>query len=102
MKAVLLTGAGGIDKLELTEIPDPILDNPELILVRLHGAGINPVDYKLRKAGGFYPNRIPLILGCDGAGVVVGCEKAVVFILPQLKRSVRLFAQTALVNSVVR
>ncbi len=70
MKAVLLTGAGGIDKLELTEIPDPILDNPELILVRLHGAGINPVDYKLRKAGGFYPNRLPLILGCDGAGVV--------------------------------
>jgi len=70
MKAVLLTGAGGIDKLELTEVPDPILENPEDILVRLHAAGINPVDYKLRRAGGFYPNRLPLILGCDGAGVV--------------------------------
>jgi NADPH2:quinone reductase len=70
MKAVLLTGAGGIDKLELTEVPDPVLENPEEILVRLHAAGINPVDYKLRRAGGFYPNRLPLILGCDGAGVV--------------------------------
>ena len=35
MRAVLLTGAGGIDKLELTEVPDPVLENPEDILVRL-------------------------------------------------------------------
>jgi len=77
MKAVLLTGAGGIDKLELTEVPDPILDDPELILVRLHAAGINPVDYKLRRVGGFYPNRLPLILGCDGAGVVEAVGNAV-------------------------
>lgn len=77
MKAVLLTGAGGIDKLALTEVPDPMLDNPEFILVRLHAAGINPVDYKLRRAGGFYPNRLPLILGCDGAGVVEAVGEAV-------------------------
>ena len=77
MKAVLLTGAGGIDKLELTEVPDPVLDAPELILVRLHAAGINPVDYKLRRVGGFYPNRLPLILGCDGAGVVQAVGDAV-------------------------
>jgi NADPH2:quinone reductase len=77
MKAVLLTGAGDIDKLELTEVPDPILDDPELILVRLHAAGINPVDYKLRRVGGFYPNRLPLILGCDGAGVVEAVGEAV-------------------------
>ena len=77
MKAVLLTGAGGIDKLELTVVPNPVLDNPEFILVRLHAAGINPVDYKLRKAGGFYPNRLPLILGCDGAGVVEAMGEAV-------------------------
>jgi len=77
MKAVLLTGAGGIDKLELTEVLDPVLDNPEDILVRLHAAGINPVDYKLRRAGGFYANRLPLILGCDGAGVVEAVGSAV-------------------------
>ena len=77
MKAVLLTGAGGIDKLELTEVPDPILDDPELILIRLHAAGINPVDYKLRRVGGFYPDRLPLILGCDGAGVVEAVGDAV-------------------------
>jgi NADPH2:quinone reductase len=77
MKAALLTGAGGIDNLEFTEVPDPIIDASELLLVRLHAAGINPVDHKLRRVGGFYPNRLPLILGCDGAGVVEAVGDAV-------------------------
>jgi NADPH2:quinone reductase len=38
---------------------------------------LNPVDYKLRRKGGFYPNRLPLILGCDGAGVVESLGEAV-------------------------
>ncbi len=70
MNAVMLTGAGGTENLKLMEVPDPVLKDPQDVLVRLHAAGLNPVDYKLRRAGGFYPNRIPLILGCDGAGVV--------------------------------
>jgi NADPH:quinone reductase len=76
MKAVLLTGAGGTENLKLTEVPDPELTGPRDVLVRLHAAGLNPVDYKLRRVGGFYPNRLPLILGCDGAGVVaaIGAE----------------------------
>jgi NADPH2:quinone reductase len=70
MKAVILTGAGGTDMLKLMEVPEPIIRSPQEVIVRLHAAGINPVDYKLRKAGGYYPDRLPLILGCDGAGVV--------------------------------
>jgi NADPH2:quinone reductase len=70
MKAVMLTGAGGTDMLKLMEVPDPEIDEPQDVLVHLHAAGLNPVDYKLRRKGGFYPNRLPLILGCDGAGVV--------------------------------
>ncbi len=70
MKAVMLTGAGGTDMLKLVEVPDPVLEGSQDVLVRLHAAGLNPVDYKLRRKGGFYPNRLPLILGCDGAGVV--------------------------------
>jgi NADPH:quinone reductase len=70
MKAVVLTAAGGTEMLKLMEVPDPTLEGPQDVLVRVHAAGLNPVDYKLRKAGGFYPDRLPLILGCDGAGVV--------------------------------
>ncbi len=70
MKAAVLTGAGDADMLKLMEVPDPVINDPQEVLVHLHAAGINPVDYKLRKAGGFYHDRLPLILGCDGAGVV--------------------------------
>jgi NADPH2:quinone reductase len=70
MKAVVLTGAGGTEMLKLMEVPDPVIRDPQEVVVCLHAAGINPVDYKLRRAGGYYPDRLPLILGCDGAGVV--------------------------------
>jgi NADPH:quinone reductase len=77
MKAIMLTGAGGTEMLKLKEVPDPVLKGPLDILVRIHASGLNPVDYKLRRKGGFYPNRLPLILGCDGAGVVQAIGEAV-------------------------
>jgi NADPH2:quinone reductase len=77
MKAAMLTGAGGAELLKIMEIPDPALKEPQDVLVRLHASGLNPVDYKLRRKGGFYPNRLPLILGCDGAGVVQAIGDAV-------------------------
>lgn len=70
MKAVLLKSAGGADMLELKDIPKPELTDPEFIRVRLRAAGINPVDFKMRNAGTFFPDRLPSILGCDGAGEV--------------------------------
>jgi NADPH:quinone reductase len=70
MKAVILNKAGGSDMLEITDVPKPELTDPEFILVRLHAAGINPVDFKMRNVGTFFPERLPAILGCDGAGVV--------------------------------
>lgn len=73
----MLTGAGGTAMLKLMEVPDPVLESPQDVLVRLHAAGLNPVDYKLRRVGGFYPDRLPLILGCDGAGVVEAIGEAV-------------------------
>ncbi len=70
MKAILLTRAGGPDSLELREIPKPVLPSPRHLLVRLHAAGVNPVDYKLRKSGTLFPEKLPAVLGCDGAGTV--------------------------------
>ena len=76
MKAVLMTAAGSPEVLQLREIANPLpLQNTEL-LVRLKAAGVNPIDTKLRKRGTFYPDKMPAILGCDGAGIVeaVGSE----------------------------
>ncbi len=69
MKAVLMTKVGSPEVLHLEEVPTPQPENTEL-LVRLVAAGINPIDTKLRSRGTFYPDGLPAILGCDGAGIV--------------------------------
>ena len=70
MKAVVMTAAGNPDVLQLQEVPDPTLQTDTEILVRLRGAGVNPIDTKIRSRGTFYPDKTPHILGCDGAGIV--------------------------------
>jgi NADPH:quinone reductase len=70
MKAIMLTAAGGVENLVLSEISKPTIQNSKQLLIKLHVAGLNPVDYKLRGKGGFKPEKLPIILGCDGAGIV--------------------------------
>ena len=70
MKAVVMTAAGKPDVLQLQEVPYPTLQTDTEILVRLRGAGVNPIDTKVRSRGTFYPDKTPHILGCDGAGIV--------------------------------
>ena len=77
MKAVLLTAAGGTEVLKLTEVDIPPIPHPEYLRVRLQAAGVNPVDYKMRNRGGIMPNKLPKILGCDGAGIVESVGEAV-------------------------
>jgi NADPH:quinone reductase len=77
MKAILLNTAGGSEALKMTEIEVPELSDSHFIRIRLHAAGINPVDFKMRNKGGMAPDNLPIILGCDGAGVVEAIGEAV-------------------------
>jgi NADPH2:quinone reductase len=77
MKAVVMKDAGGPEVLELQEVPRPTLKKDTELLVRLHAAGINPIDTKLRQRGSMYPDKSPTILGCDGAGVIEAVGEAV-------------------------
>ncbi|MBR8837047.1 MAG: zinc-dependent alcohol dehydrogenase family protein [Stigonema ocellatum SAG 48.90 = DSM 106950] len=70
MKAVLMTAPGNPEVLQVQDVPKPSSLGKTELLVHLRAAGINPIDTKLRKRGTFYPNQMPAILGCDGAGVV--------------------------------
>lgn len=70
MKAILMTAAGGVDVLQLADIGMPELPSPNHMRVKLSAAGINPLDTKLRKSPAFYPDNLPCVLGCDGAGIV--------------------------------
>jgi NADPH2:quinone reductase len=70
VRAVTMTAPGNPDVLQLKELPDPKIQHNTEILVRLKAAGINPIDTKLRKRGTFFPDQMPAVLGCDGAGIV--------------------------------
>jgi NADPH2:quinone reductase len=77
VKAVLMSAAGGPEVLQLGEVLTPTVIKDTSILVQLKAAGVNPIDTKLRQRGTFYPNRLPTILGCDGAGIVESVGAAV-------------------------
>lgn len=71
MRAVIQTRFGSPDVLEVVRLPRPV-PLPTEILVRVHAAGINPVDWKSRAGGGMAGvlGEPPFILGWDVAGVV--------------------------------
>jgi NADPH:quinone reductase-like Zn-dependent oxidoreductase len=72
MKAVLLTGHGGVDKLEYADALDPVA-GPGDVVVEIHAASVNAADYKMRLGGGNYQIgglKFPHILGRDFSGVV--------------------------------
>jgi NADPH2:quinone reductase len=70
MKAILMHAPGEPQVLGLADVPTPKTAHDTDLLVHLRAAGVNPIDTKLRARGTFYPERMPAILGCDGAGVV--------------------------------
>lgn len=77
MRAMLMTAPGGPDRLTLQELAEPKLTAPDQVKVRLDAAGVNPIDTKLRSRGVLFPDALPCVLGCDGAGTVVEVGQAV-------------------------
>lgn len=72
MRAYFINRYGKSDVLTSGQLPEPALRDDD-VLVRIHAAGVNPLDNKIR-AGEFkllLPYKMPLILGNDLAGVVV-------------------------------
>ncbi|MGH8875991.1 MAG: alcohol dehydrogenase catalytic domain-containing protein, partial [Stackebrandtia sp.] len=68
MRAVTQDELGGPEVLRLAEIARPAPGYGE-VLVRVHAAGVNPVDPAARQTG-LYIGRPPFILGWDVSGVV--------------------------------
>ncbi|HMP72223.1 MAG TPA: NADP-dependent oxidoreductase [Kiritimatiellia bacterium] len=71
MKAIALDHFGGPDVLALRELPDP-QPGPGEVRIRIHAAGVNPVDWKIREGllQGRLPHAFPLIPGWDAAGLL--------------------------------
>ena len=71
MKAFIVSRYGKKEKLQLTEIAEPVVKEND-VLVQIHGAGVNLLDSKIRD-GEFkmiLPYKTPFTLGHDVSGVV--------------------------------
>ncbi len=68
----------GQKNLELTKIEIPKISSDDL-LVEIHAASINPIDYKVRdgKVKMLLSYKMPLVLGNDFSGVIVKVGKSV-------------------------
>ena len=69
MKAIRVHQFGGPDVMKLEDVPDP-KPGPGQVLVRLHAAGVNPVDAYVRAGTYTISATLPFTPGSDGAGVV--------------------------------
>ena len=71
MKAVCIYSYGGPEVLVYEDAPRPHPDDGE-VLIRVHAAGINPVDWKIREGHlkEMLHHTLPLVLGWDVSGVV--------------------------------
>lgn len=67
---------GDASVLQICEIAKPDLPSVHHVRIKLAAAGINPLDTKLRAKPAYHPDKLPSILGCDGAGLVdeIGAE----------------------------
>jgi NADPH:quinone reductase-like Zn-dependent oxidoreductase len=67
MRAVLIHETGDTDVLRLEEVDPPEPGDGE-VLIRVHAASVNPIEWKQRR--GLMPKPLPAILGSDISGTV--------------------------------
>ena len=69
MKAILIREHGGLDKLEITAVPDPT-PRPGEAVVRVRAVALNHLDIWLRRGVPGHKFPLPMIPGSEVAGVV--------------------------------
>jgi NADPH2:quinone reductase len=69
MKAIRVHQTGGPDVMVLEAAPDPFPGEGQVV-VRIHAAGVNPVDVYIRAASQGRHPELPYTPGSDGAGVI--------------------------------
>jgi NADPH:quinone reductase-like Zn-dependent oxidoreductase len=71
MRALVFKRYGGSEQVAFADTPRPV-PKPDEVLIKVHAAGLNPVDNKIR-GGAMKPIlrfRLPAVLGNDLSGVV--------------------------------
>jgi len=82
MRALAMTGFGGLDRLTPVELPKPSITAPDQVLVRIRTAAINRIDLFVLKGLPKAAYDFPHVMGSDGAGVVEAVGTGVTGIRP--------------------
>ena len=73
MKAIGYNSYGGIEKLQILDVKNPLPKRHE-VAIKVSAISLNPVDLK-KMRGGFKPitniNKFPIITACDFSGEIV-------------------------------
>jgi NADPH:quinone reductase-like Zn-dependent oxidoreductase len=71
MKALTLVAVGGLEHLRVQELPEPVIQAPNQVLVRIHSVGLNRLDLFVAQGLPGVNYSFPHIVGSDGAGTVL-------------------------------
>ena len=84
MRGIAIEEWGGRERMQLRDDLEAPPVAPDGVLVRVHAAGVNPVDAKIRmgRLANAFPAHFPLVLGWDAAGVVERVGPAVTWFKP--------------------
>lgn len=79
MKAIQYKDYGSSAVIELVDVPIPLIQSENDVLIQVKAAGVNPIDMKIRM--GFMketrPVEMPFIPGGEAAGIIVAVGKGV-------------------------
>ncbi len=81
MKAIVVKEFGAPSVMRIEEVPDP-KPGPAQVVVRIHAAGVNPVDTYIRAGVYWKKPTPPYTPGSDGAGEVLSVGKDVTGVKP--------------------
>ena len=82
MRACVLTATGGIDKLQITDVPDAPAPKPGEVRVAIRAAALNHLDLFVADGLPGSAPPFPHIVGADGAGVIESLGPGVTAVRP--------------------
>jgi NADPH:quinone reductase-like Zn-dependent oxidoreductase len=82
MKALTLVEPGGLEQLQVQELPEPTIQSPGEVLLRVNAVGLNRLDLFVVEGLPGANHHFPHVIGSDGAGTVLEVGSAVSGISP--------------------
>jgi NADPH:quinone reductase-like Zn-dependent oxidoreductase len=82
MKALILAATGGLQYLRVQELPEPRIQAPDQVLIRVQAAALNRLDlFVVNGLPGSKPS-FPHVVGSDGAGTIQEVGATVTEVVP--------------------